>query len=107
MFSVYVKIQQNSRIVCGQHSECGSDANIIMVTPTEDIPVGEETFTRERLCTPPRPSSADKRIQILEVINENGSGQPSPHLLRPPIYAVQFCHKSMHQTFGRYLPEVE
>ena len=106
LFAVYLKSQQNSSIVCGQQTDCESDAKVIMVTPIEDMPSVNHNYSRERLCTPPRPTSADKKIQILEVIEENATN-PVQHLLRPPIYAVQFCHKSMHQSFGKYLPEIQ
>ena len=106
LFAVYLKTQQNNGIVCGQQTDVESDAQVIVVTPTEDTSTIEQKYIRERLCTPPRPPSADKRIEILEVIEENPHNK-STHLLRPPIYAVQFCHKSMHQSFGRYLPEVQ
>jgi len=107
IFIVYMKIQQNSRIESDE-SDYGSNSKV-MVTPAEDIPIVEERYTRERLCTPPRPMSGQTRLTVQEVINQNDINllrAKHPHLLRPPVYAIQFCHKSSHQS-NRYLPDVQ
>lgn len=115
--AIVAGILKNKISIRDNSSTNEANPKVIMVTPVEDVPAELAIrYPRGSLCTPPRPSPEMRKRQAtlsdctLDNVNllysDKNLHQLNSSLLRPPVYAVQFLHRSAAGVNAKHLPDV-